>query len=526
MLKPTNWNTSIKILIAFAFLFAFAGNAEAVTHYSTLTLDIEGLEDLGDNAMYEGWVIVEGSPVSTGLFSVDENGMLSQTHFLVEEEALNNAEKFVLTIEPYPDDDPAPSATHILAGSFDHDEAVLSIDDPAALGNDFSLSAGNYILATPTNGPETNENSGIWFLDLTSGMPDQGLFIPVLPEGWKYEGWVVMDGIPVTTGTFLDPTMADEEAPYSGSEPGPPFPGEDFLQNPPPGLTFPTDIAGATAVLSIEPYPDNSDAPFTLKPLVGMIPPDAEDHVTYAMGQNLESFPTGFVMRGEGDLSVDMVPEAEPLTVPAGGMFTYTGILFNNVSEYMNPDVWIMVDIPDYGLYGPVMVYWDVMLYPNQIVGITDIMQYIPSFAPVGDYRYIAACGDYPDMMVDMVSFDFTVSNPLRGEDVDNWNLYGWFDDEDAGNSSAIPTKTALLDNYPNPFNAQTNINVELAQSGDISLDVYNLMGQKVATLADGYTQAGSHTFTWDASNSSSGVYFYKLNVGGEVLTKRMTLLK
>jgi hypothetical protein len=90
--------------------------------------------------------------------------------------------------------------------------------------------------------------------------------------------------------------MADESAPYSDSLPGPPFPGEDFLKNAPDNLSFPTDIAGGTAVISIEPDPDNSAGPFTLKPLVHAILADAVDHVTYDMGQNL-NFPTGTVTR-------------------------------------------------------------------------------------------------------------------------------------------------------------------------------------------------------------------------------------
>ncbi len=61
-------------------------------------------------------------------------------------------------------------------------------------------------------------------------------------------------------------------------------------------LSFPTDIAGGMAVISVEPYPDNSPNPFTLKPLVQPIPASAVDHTVYEMGQNL-SFPTGTVTR-------------------------------------------------------------------------------------------------------------------------------------------------------------------------------------------------------------------------------------
>jgi len=264
---------------------------------TTLTLNLNGLEDLGADALYEGWIIVNGSPVSTGTFSVDANGNLSKTEFDIDATDLSTATAFILTIEPNPDSDPNPSAVHILAGDLSGNSGMLTVDHSAALGNNFTTSTGAYILATPTDGANTNENSGIWFLDLTSGNPSQGLFLPTLPDGWKYEGWTVINGTPVTTGTFTSTIVVDDADPYSSTMPGPPFPGEDFLLNAPAGVTFPTDIAGGVAVISIEPSPDNSSAPFTLKPLVGNIPVNAVDHTTYMMNTNLASFPTGTVSR-------------------------------------------------------------------------------------------------------------------------------------------------------------------------------------------------------------------------------------
>ena len=280
--------------ILFVLIFSFSANSQ------TVTLNINGLEDLGANFQYEGWLIVGGMPVTTGTFTVDVNGELSQTIFSVNSSDLINATKFVLTIEPIPDPDPDPSSTHILAGDFIDFDAPLSVGDPAALGDDYSGIDGKYILATPTNGDNSDELSGIWFLDLSSGSPEVGLTLPTLPDGWKYEGWAVISGIPVTTGTFTAVDMVDEADPYSGPDPGPPFPGEDFLVNAPPGLTFPTDLSGMTGVISIEPDPDNSTAPFLLKPLVGGIPSNAMDHVTYMIDSNVaNSFPTGTAMRSK-----------------------------------------------------------------------------------------------------------------------------------------------------------------------------------------------------------------------------------
>lgn len=263
---------------------------------ATFDLAINGLESLGAGYAYEGWIIVNGAAVSTGVFSVDNNGMLSKTEFQVLKSDLDAATTFVLTIEPSPDNDPSPSSVHILAGDFANNSAVLSISHKAALDTDFSLASGNYILATPTDNDENNEDSGIWFLDNSSGSPVAGLTLPSLPEGWAYEGWVVINGSPVSTGTFVDVASADDSAVYSGMNAGPPYPGEDFLINAPTGFNFPTSLKGGTAVISVEPVPDNSAAPFVLKPLVGNIPSGAPVHSVLSVGQNL-SFPTGTVNR-------------------------------------------------------------------------------------------------------------------------------------------------------------------------------------------------------------------------------------
>ncbi len=255
---------------------------------ASFSLNIEGLEDLGADHTYEGWIIVDGNAITTGTFTVDANGSLSKTSFDVDADDLAAATTFVLTIEPSPDSDPAPSDIHILAGDIANDAANLTVDHGAALGSDFTNSTGTYILATPTDGMNNNENSGVWWLDPTAG-PGAGLELPTLPAGWKYEGWAVIEGQPVSTGTFLSASGEDAAAPFSGTMGGPPFPGEDFVDNAPDGLSFPTDLAGATVVISIEPSPDNSPNPFLLKPLVGMVEMGATDHTPYQMTNNAAS---------------------------------------------------------------------------------------------------------------------------------------------------------------------------------------------------------------------------------------------
>lgn len=88
------------------------------------------------------------------------------------------------------------------------------------------------------------------------------------------------------------------------------------------------------------------------------------------------------------------------------------------------------------------------------------------------------------------------------------------------------PEDFRLSQNYPNPFNPTTNINFNLPSASDVNLTVYNLLGQRVATLVDGRMNAGAHTVQFNARNLASGVYFYQLKAGDFTLQKRMTLIK
>jgi hypothetical protein len=262
-----------------------------------LTLNITGLEDLGANHKYETWIIVNGSPVSIGTFDVDASGAMSTTTFTGSASDIDDASMFVLSIEPFPDTDPNPSDVKILGGAFNGNTADLVVSHAAALGSDFSSAAGDYIIATPTTNSTTDDLSGVWFFNPGAATPE--MMLPTLPAGWEYEGWAVIGGTPVSTGKFTDPAMADDAATFSGTDnAGPSYPGEDFIMNAPAGLSFPTDLSGQTMVISIEPVPDNSPAPFLLKPLVGTVPATASAMTPYTFGNNAAATnPTGTATR-------------------------------------------------------------------------------------------------------------------------------------------------------------------------------------------------------------------------------------
>lgn len=92
--------------------------------------------------------------------------------------------------------------------------------------------------------------------------------------------------------------------------------------------------------------------------------------------------------------------------------------------------------------------------------------------------------------------------------------------------SDELPERFTLSQNFPNPFNPNTMISFQLPVSGKILLRVYNQLGQEVASLTDGFRQAGRYKLEWNASGFPSGVYFYRLQVGSFAETKKLILLK
>jgi hypothetical protein len=255
----------------------------------SLSASFTGLEALGDGYLYEGWLIVDGAPVTTGRFNIDP----SQTvyDFDVARADAEAATNFVLTIEPAEGDDPAPSHVHVLGGDLANASAELAVGHGAALGTDFADMAGSYIFMTPSSAEAADHDQGIWYLmDVSGEMQPSLTTLPVLPEGWEYEGWVVGDDGPISTGKFTsaDGEDSDGAGATAGTEGTPPFPGQDFID---PAVVL-TDY---TIVVSVEPVPDDSTAPFALKPLIDPTAEDLGPGVSQDMTNMADTLPTGSV---------------------------------------------------------------------------------------------------------------------------------------------------------------------------------------------------------------------------------------
>lgn len=98
--------------------------------------------------------------------------------------------------------------------------------------------------------------------------------------------------------------------------------------------------------------------------------------------------------------------------------------------------------------------------------------------------------------------------------------------DGEGRGSAGMPKKFELRQNYPNPFNAATKIEFALPEDGQVKLEIYDILGQRVQTLVDEYRAAGKYSVEFDSGSLASGMYFYRLTAGDFTETKKMVLMK
>ncbi|MFA7361757.1 MAG: T9SS type A sorting domain-containing protein, partial [Candidatus Kapaibacterium sp.] len=122
--------------------------------------------------------------------------------------------------------------------------------------------------------------------------------------------------------------------------------------------------------------------------------------------------------------------------------------------------------------------------------------------------------------------FGATATDQMYVDDYSYMPNANWIITGVTQNGNTVPTEYALSQNYPNPFNPTTKINFALPKSGLVTMKVYDILGKEVATLVNEVRNAGSYTLDFNASNLTSGTYFYRLESNGFVGTKKMMLVK
>ncbi|MCP4633494.1 MAG: T9SS type A sorting domain-containing protein [candidate division Zixibacteria bacterium] len=242
-------------------------------------------------------------------------------------------------------------------------------------------------------------------------------------------------------------------------------------------------------------------------------------------------------------VNIKMIPNDIPTVVTsAGGSFQFTGMLRNNTDNFLLGDVWIMLVLPNGYHYGPLQNFPNIPLQPHQLMSYENVTQDVPYGAMVGDYFYVSYAGIYPNIIADSSFFPFRIlpamaktgeSEPIAYEfDDTGWNCYGFgetpviISGTNRNSDMNIPEGIILTSNYPNPFNPVTKINYTIPNDGNVSLGVYNLLGQEIERLVDNYQSAGNYSVDWDGSEYSSGVYYYSLKSGELTEIRKMTLIK
>jgi len=223
-------------------------------------------------------------------------------------------------------------------------------------------------------------------------------------------------------------------------------------------------------------------------------------------------------------VEITLEPLNPPIQISAmGDSFQYTLQLNNVGTQTTMFDTWIMVTLPNSSVIGPALLRPNITFAAGETL-LRTLTQNVPGIAMPGEYIYTAKAGDYTMNAVwDSASFNFTklgVDASAGGD----WRITGW--EEDFVSNAVIPLRYELGNAYPNPFNPVTEISFALPHSGYVILAVYNTLGQKAADLQGGRLEAGWHSVTFDGSQLSSGVYFYTLQAGGFVMTKKMVLMK
>ncbi|TKJ39067.1 peptidase S8 [candidate division LCP-89 bacterium B3_LCP] len=229
------------------------------------------------------------------------------------------------------------------------------------------------------------------------------------------------------------------------------------------------------------------------------------------------------------DVTIDIEPVSPPIVIPAtGGSFDFDIVITNNETSMASFQAWIMVQLPDLTWFGPTVGPANLNIPASSFIDRTR-SQSVPAGAPNGIYTYEARVGYYPNAIWHSDSFTFEKSTTGDGMVIEEWFSSGESLEMDYPTnsvSSIQPESFSMNQNYPNPFNPTTTLNFTLPEAAKVNLTVYDVSGRLVASLVDGFRQAGSHEVTFDGSGLASGIYIYQLKADGFTASGKMMLMK
>ncbi len=253
-------------------------------------------------------------------------------------------------------------------------------------------------------------------------------------------------------------------------------------------------------------------------------------YMQYA-GNNYDIYYYGYVGMGAGpSFPIELTPLNPPIQIPpAGGTFSFVCEISNPTYLAVVIDAWMALLLPNGTLLEPVLNWQNIGIAPFSSRGRRASMS-LPARAPAGIYYYLGFSGEYPLGVADMDTFSFVKLSDIGAEkwipDDGGWALEYQTSGGEEGFEDATPPINDSFEVGPNPFNASTVARFELRVPSHVSLRVYDTAGRLVATLVEGWREAGVHEATFDGTNLPSGMYFARLKAGGYAQTQKLLLMK
>lgn len=265
-----------------------------------MSINAQNLKPLKEGLLYKAWAKVGGVYYGTDAFNVTETGqfLTSGSQFrdksFVLEADITDAELVLISIEGKTSSATAPSNSVILAADVVGTNATLTTSHTSAMGGNLSSQTGQLTIMTPSDLNTTNEASGVWYVTVSGTTLTKGLSLPTLNNGWAYQGWVEVGGTRLSTGRFTSNTSSDSNV-YSFPD-GPQFPGEDFLINPPTGVSFPFNLNNAKVSITVEPEPDDTADPSGMVVLTAQLPATVVGGSVHTLVSTESTLPTATIL--------------------------------------------------------------------------------------------------------------------------------------------------------------------------------------------------------------------------------------
>ncbi len=232
---------------------------------------------------------------------------------------------------------------------------------------------------------------------------------------------------------------------------------------------------------------------------------------------------------------ITCTPVSPPIDIPAGGgSYVWDISVTNNGATSKTFDIWINIAGPDVSdTKGPI---------PRMLAAIASLSHpltmNVPDFAPADAYTHTCNVGDFVTTTIDdRDNFAWTKSPPdgFLPDVVLAWSADAEIEAQLEGRANAtidIPGMHVLEAAYPNPFNPSVTVPFSIPEAAHVEIELYDVLGRKVAVLANSLFNTGRHTLRFDGSGMASGVYVLRAviepeaDVAVQAFTQRLTLLK